>query len=232
MIKQEDPRKGDTVRVHTKAVAEGVVDEVHTERIDIDLPDGDRYSFDRGPTHTFEIIKRADDPSSDPVGTIRRHDNDVVYLVKRSRDRWVAIGECTVHSVDDAAAANSRAPIVGDIPGTPAARARDGHEFVTQTGKYVPPQPAPKELDDAVEVAVGRFVDGPDRIAIRNAAMTEAHNLGYDVFTGKKLASTDLGATACPEYTALGDAERIYCQMADGHQDAHHVRRSGRDVFW
>jgi hypothetical protein len=85
------------------------------------------YHLPRGTlfvNHTVELIQAADDPSQDPVGTVREWGGRAFALTYSEDNRfpWVAIsvdsGGANGHGVMEGT------PIIGAVPGTPAAKAQ------------------------------------------------------------------------------------------------------------
>lgn len=123
----DGPRKGDRVRWTRMRpqVIEGILEDV----------DGDAYAIRDGELRlhacqtedvTVEVLERADDPSSDEVGTVRKDPEygEVVAKVSLSREEgrpW--------HSFDGGSTVTDQRvkewPVIGAVPGTPAAEAQN-----------------------------------------------------------------------------------------------------------
>lgn len=66
---------------------------------------------------TVEIVKRADDPSQDLVGTVAELDGVVVPIVKVDKDTWVGVGGGVTRRDKDMQGRT----VIGAVPATPAA---------------------------------------------------------------------------------------------------------------
>lgn len=69
--------------------------------------------------------ERADDPSSDPIGTVREGAGPQ-YLnawVKAGHNLWVAVNASAAENMTDTQLLASAHPVIGAVPGTPAAEA-------------------------------------------------------------------------------------------------------------
>jgi len=127
---ERKPQPGDRVRVTFEADFVSGDDSRHAV---VDIADG------MGPIRigipawsTFEVLKRADNPSEDPIGTLRREDHaDGHSIWLSTQDRLGRRGWFCVHSTvvgnlggrvehDEVAGL----PVIGSIPGTPAAPPR------------------------------------------------------------------------------------------------------------
>lgn len=124
MSSGEDLREGDKVRVTFEGVVgfDGRI--THEEQA--------RNYFDkRG--FTVELIERPDDPSKDLVGTVRL--SHAGPAVKARDNDWHVVRRSDTPSVAwaDRAVKNSRWPIIGTVPGTPAAEKAAADELSADT---------------------------------------------------------------------------------------------------
>jgi hypothetical protein len=121
--KGDKPRKGDKVRIGVDAEY---------------VREGDPADHDGGfagwivtiagamvylPTDaTVEVLERADDPSKDPIGTVRRRPDGVVAAKSPNPDYpWRGFGEPCGENFATVSVIGW--PIIGSVPGTPAAEA-------------------------------------------------------------------------------------------------------------
>lgn len=149
MSKEDKPRRGDRVRVTFEAEFVNGDDSRHAV---VDIADG------MGPVHigipawsTVEVLERADDPSADLTGSIRR--TKAVTCVARERDggagfhRWIAV-EINEAFTDDHMRGSH---IIGAVPGTPA-------DEVTVTGEDIDRWAQADEVDSIWDGEAGRRV--------------------------------------------------------------------------
>ena len=111
---------GDKVRVTD--TFESVVTRVIEDQLDA------CYKFENGqyrsvdvPGRVFELIERADDPSTDPIGTVRQGMGKACSLIKLGTDYWVQpslFGTAPGHGHADNFMTHR--PVIGAVPGTPA----------------------------------------------------------------------------------------------------------------
>lgn len=134
----ETPRRGDRVRVTYEGT---VCDPTHLGTNLQLLTDGMWPIVPK--SARVEILERADDPARDPIGTVREElDRSATYV--RTAQGWMTVhdprhtGIGGVFAYDDSV---SRAPIIGVVPGTPAADAQTPPEVV-RSGDPEPPRDA------------------------------------------------------------------------------------------
>lgn len=120
------PRKGDKVRY----TVEGVVTTVGDYLTRIEQADYVGVSVNHDGEHgRLEILERADDPSKDPIGTVRGADGWIV--VRRDTRGSPALPWATLVTPEGQRVVNFHAsdhavsglPVIGAVPGTPAAEA-------------------------------------------------------------------------------------------------------------
>ena len=118
----ETPQPRDRVRWKRTSVIEGVVEETGADGIVV--RDGDGYKhLCQVEDATVEVLERADDPSKDPIGTVRKGDKSspVVRCRVTSSDvhPWKSVMYTVSYSHDEVVGW----PVTGAVPGTPAAEA-------------------------------------------------------------------------------------------------------------
>lgn len=136
----ETPRTGDRVRVTYDAMYAG--ERYGFRRVEVLDGDGDECEITAPLSATVEVLERADDPSKNEIGTVRReqHADDKTgesYSVWQhtqyqlsetaTRSHWLCthsthhgnLGEALTHDQVRGM------PVIGAAPGTPAAEARD-----------------------------------------------------------------------------------------------------------
>lgn len=125
MSSGEDFRPGDRVRVSYEAAWDQDRGTHYWLR---DLTDGSTTSVPK--TATVELIERADDPSKDLVGTVRRVKHGGVYVRADSQDySWMGLGPETDSYGNDHEAMAGQSEIVGTVPFTPAAEKQAADEL-------------------------------------------------------------------------------------------------------
>lgn len=111
----DKPRPGDKVRVewHDAGPGDGPLRAAES----IVERDGYYFGHDAGRkgTATVTVLKRADDPASDPIGTVRKSPYGAVWA-KIVPDRWHVFGApAELNDID-----MEGRPVIGACPGTPA----------------------------------------------------------------------------------------------------------------
>jgi hypothetical protein len=118
-----------------------------------DLTDGTTASVPK--TATVELIEPADDPSKDPVGTVRREDHGEGFSLWQAFENqhgertwlctWSTVrGNRGVHLWDKRLVGQ---PVIGSVPGTPAAEAQKPRAPWTVDGSEEPPAHVKKVRD-------------------------------------------------------------------------------------
>lgn len=142
----EAPRRGDKVRISFEMVwgRDGYEfrRDVHDAGHGIVYGGKPTYSVETYAEPVFEVLERADDPARDPIGTVREElDRSATYV--RTAQGWMTVHDprhtgIEMFAYDDLM---SRAPIIGVVPGTPAADAQTPPEVV-RSGDPEPPRDA------------------------------------------------------------------------------------------
>jgi hypothetical protein len=126
----ETPREGDKVRTTYTVVREGTVTEV--TRDGAVYVDG-QYMNNR---YKVDILERADDPSKDPVGTIRAELDDSAVYVKTQDGRWTTVNTRNGTHISFAPNELGGTKVLGTVLGTPVAEKVEKLEYEYYRGKW------------------------------------------------------------------------------------------------
>ena len=115
-----DPKMGDKIRI----TFEGVLTDRPNEHFRwSERPEGATVSWSPGDSRvSIEILERADDPSKDPVGTIRAELDDSAVYVKTQDRRWTRVSSRSCEGgFSFAENEMGMSKVIGAVPGTTAA---------------------------------------------------------------------------------------------------------------
>lgn len=149
------PQLGDRVRWTRPVSIEGVLDEVTVDGYRIRDKEG-RVHLCQAEGASVEVLERADDPSANLVGSLRREDHDDKGFSLHAADaapttrlgtRWHCIYSTAPGNVGELLSHEEVAgfPVVGSLPGTPAAEAVLGEPLTHLS----PPDPAGEAAEAA-----------------------------------------------------------------------------------
>lgn len=109
---------GDKVKV----TLEGRVTYVYRDKLHVDVDAGFEEELEEVPVSKVEVLEKVFEAWQDLIGTVRQGVRG--SWVKVGINRWVLAGECD-SSVLENAAFTADNPIIGAVPGTPAAQAQE-----------------------------------------------------------------------------------------------------------